>query len=422
MHIVVVGVNHKTAPIELRERIAVDEAHLTRKLASLRADPRIKEACIISTCNRTEVYAVTPSRADDGLLVDFLAKLGGIDRSELEGSVYRRPGHHAVKHLFEVACGLDSLALGETQILGQIKNAFCAADQCDVTGCILNSLFQQAITVGKRARTETGISSGAFSIGAAAAQLARLVLGHLTGRKALLIGAGQMSKLAATHLQANGIERIVITNRTRARIEPLARELGAEVIDYKRFDEALALVDVVITSTASRKPIITRKLMERIMTERHCAPIFLIDIAVPRDIEPGVADFEGAFVYNIDDLQFLVDRSRTEREAEVGKVRAIIEEETAAFMAYLRALEAVPLIKQLRAKFESTYEAEWERCSSKLMHLSESDRERIRRAMKSTVNKLIHDPLIQMKDYAANGGAEKLEIVRELFGLPRSQA
>lgn len=422
MHIVVVGVNHKTAPVELRERLAVDDTQITGALSAMRSSPHVREICVVSTCNRTELYAVTNTRTDDAILMKFLSGLGGLTATEIEQSVYCKAGHHAVEHLLEVACGLDSLALGETQILGQIRNAYCLADEHKFTSGILNMLFQRAIAVGKRARAETRISSGAFSIGAAAAQHARLVLGTLQGRTALLIGAGQMSKLAATHLRANGIDRILVTNRTRAKIEPLANELQAEVVDYKSLGDALGQADVIISSTSSRKPIITRTMVERIMASRCHAPMFLIDIAVPRDVEPEVATLGGVFVYNIDDLQFAVDRCRAEREAEVEKVRAIVEQETAEFMAELRAMEAVPLIKQLREKFDAVYAAEWERCLAKLGHLPEEDLDRIQRALQSTANKLMHGPLIRLKEYAANDGEEKLDVVRELFGLPKSPA
>lgn len=417
MHLVIVGVNHKTAPVEMREKLAVDEGKLGSALTRLRSRGHISEACILSTCNRTEVYAVTHTRADDETLVSFLADYGGVGREELADCVYRRPGHHAVKHLFEVACGLDSMAIGETQVLGQVRDAYCIASDTASTGAVLDNLFQRAIAVGKRARTETEISRGAFSIGAAAVALAKFVFGDLKGRKALLLGAGEMSKLAATHLQANGVDKVYIASRTPAKVEKLVSELGGEAISMRHFEEALREVDVVISSTSSRRPVITRQLMERVLPLRACAPIFLIDIAVPRDIEPEVAGLDGVFLYNIDDLQFLVDRCKAEREAEVERVRAIIDEEVESYMAYLRTLEAVPLIKQLRDKFDSVHDSELERCLSRLGHLSEQDQEVVRKAIKSVVNKLTHDPVLRIKEYAANGGSSKLDIVRELFGL-----
>lgn len=423
MHLVVVGINHNTAPVELRERLAVDESDLERALYELGSHPRVSEACIISTCNRTEIYAVTRSRVDDTLLMEFLLERAGVEHSEMESCIYIHPGHHAVQHLYEVACGLDSMVLGETQILGQIKNAYCVAGDSHSTGNILNNLFQKAIAVGKRARTETAISSGAFSIGAAAVELARFVFGNLRGRRALLLGAGKMSRLAATHLASNGVEKIYVASRTPAKVEELVNELGGEPVEMERFEEALTHVDVVISSTSAKQAIITRELMEHVMTRRPCSsPIFLIDIAVPRDIEPSVADIEGVFLYNIDDLTFMVDHSRVEREKEVEKVRAIIEEEVSEFMEYLRTLEAMPLIKQLRDKFEAVYLAEWERCNIRLSHLSEEERECVRKSIKSAVTKLTHDPILRMKEYAVNGGKDKLDIVRELFGLTTETA
>lgn len=411
--------NHKTAPIEIREKLAIDDKGLAQALSKLKSHAHAGEFCLVSTCNRTELYAVVPTRVGDDMLVSFLAGYSGVKREELDSCVYIRAGHHAVKHLFEVACGLDSMAVGETQVLGQIRNAYCIADAAESTGTILNSVFQRAIAVGKRARAETGISCGAFSIGAAAVQLAKTVFGSLQGRKALLLGAGEMSKLAATHLQASGVAKTYIASRTKARVDELAAQLNGEAIEFGRIDEALGEVDFLISSTSSPRPIITKERMARVMKTRACQPIFLIDIAVPRDIAPEVADLDGVFVYNIDDLHFFLDRCRREREAEVEKVHAIIDEETAKFMAYLRTQEALPLIKQLRAKFEHLHSSEWERYASKLSHLPEADREYVRKMLKSVVNKLTHDPIIRIKHYASDGADKaKLDVARELFGLP----
>lgn len=418
MHLVVVGVNHKTAPIEIRERLAIDDRGLSHALAKLKSHAHMAEFCVVSTCNRTEFYAVAPTRVGDDMLISFLAGYSGIKREDLDPCVYIRSGHHAVKHLFEVACGLDSMALGETQILGQIRNAYCIADEAESTGAVINNLFQRAITVGKRARTETGISSGAFSIGAAAVQLAKTVFGDLHGRTALLLGAGDMSKLAATHLQANGVGKTYVASRTKSRVDALVADSVGEAIEFGRVDEAMGEVDFLISSTSSARPIITKERMSRVMKTRGSSPIFLIDIAVPRDVAPDVRELENVFVYNIDDLHFFLDRCRGEREAEIDKVRAIIEEETAHFMAYMRTHEALPLIKQLRGKFESVYLSEWERYSSKLNHLPEEDQEYVRKMLRSVVRKLTHDPILRIKHYAANGqDKEKLEAARELFGL-----
>ncbi len=411
--------NHKTAPIEVREKLAIDEKGLAQALSKLKSHAHAAEFCLVSTCNRTELYAVAPTRVGDDMLVSFLAGYSGVKREELDSCVYIRAGHHAVKHLFEVACGLDSMAVGETQVLGQIRNAYCIADDAESTGTILNSVFQRAIAVGKRARAETGISCGAFSIGAAAVQLAKTVFGSLEGRRALLLGAGEMSKLAALHLRAHGVAKTYIASRTKSRVDALAAQLQGEPIEFSRIGKALGEVDFVITSTSAPRPIITKERMARVMKNRACQPIFLIDIAVPRDIAPDVAELDGVFVYNIDDLHFFLDRCRREREAEVEKVRTIIDDETAKFMAYLRTQEALPLIKQLRAKFDDVHTSEWERYASKLAHLPEADREYVRKMLKSVVNKLTHDPIIRIKRYASDGADKsKLDMARELFGLP----
>lgn len=419
MYLVVVGVNHKTAPVEVREKLSIDDQSLSHALSKLKSHAHAAEFCLVSTCNRTELYAVANTRVADDMLVSFLAAYSGVKREDLDACVCIHAGHHAVKHLFQVACGLDSMAVGETQILGQIRSAYCIADDVESTGAVLNSLFQKAIAVGKRARTETGISCGTFSIGAAAVQLAKTVFGDLTGRKALLLGAGEMGKLAATHLQASGVGKTYIASRTRSRVDKLAAELRAEPIDFDRVDDALGEVDFLISSTSAPRPIITRERMARVMKNRNDRPIFLIDIAVPRDVAPDVADVDGVFLYNIDDLHFFLDRCRHEREAEIDKVRAIVEEETAGFMAYLRTHEALPLIKQLRAKFDSVHTAEWDKYSSKLAHLSPEDQQYVRKMLKSVVNKLTHDPILRIKYYASDGEAnQKLDIARELFGLP----
>lgn len=417
----VVGISHKTAPVELRERLSVSGRHLRSVLARLKTHAPSAEFCFISTCNRTELYCVTRTKVEDHMLISFLAADSGVSREELGSCMYRKNGHHAVEHLFEVACGLDSMSLGETQILGQIKSAYCAAGGCDCTGPVLNNLFQRAIAVGKRARTETDISRGAFSIGAVAVQLAKLVFSDLAGRKAMLLGAGDMAKLAATHLHASGVEEIYIANRTRARAEELADKLGGRPIDFSEVDAKLAEVDFVISSTAAPKPIITHERMARVMHDRDHSPILIIDIAVPRDVAANVAEIEGVFVYNIDDLQCVVDKCRIDRASEVENVRAIIEADTAEFMTHLRSMEALPLIRQLRAKFDAVYTAEWEKYSSKLGHLSDEDRDYVRKMLRSAVRKLTHDPILRMKDYASDSDEKhKLDIVRELFGLPPS--
>lgn len=418
MHLVVIGLNHKTAPVEVREKVAVAEHNLQRALEALRLCGCVAECCILSTCNRTEAYAVVDKRENEEVLVEYLSRRSGVEASDLRPHLYALSGRDCIQHLFSVAAGLDSMMLGEHQILGQVKTAFCAAGDAACTGTILNSLFRQAVTVGKRARTETEISRGAFSVGRAAVELATSIFGDLSGRKVLILGAGKMSELTATHLVSSGASSIIVSNRTRDRAEELAARLGGTAIGFDNFAGAICEADIVIGSTASPHPVVTREQMQKTMKQRYERPIFLIDIAVPRDFESGIGNLDNVFLYNIDDLQSLVQQSSAEREREIEKVNVIISEEVRAFMTWLKTLEVVPLIKLLREKLESVKEGEWERNSSRFAHLPEADREAIRALLKSVVSKLSHYPVLKMKEYAADSnGYGKLDLVRELFGI-----
>lgn len=417
MHLVVVGVNHNTAPIDIREKLSIDKSEINENLKELRSNPRIREACILSTCNRTEIYAVINSRQDDTLLINSLAKHSGIRNDIISSHSYKKPGHHATKHLFNVVCGLDSMALGEYQILGQVKSAFLAAENTNATGPILNHLFKQAIAVGKRARTQTGISSGTFSIGAAAVKLAERYFSNLRKTKVLLLGSGEMSSLAAVHFRASGVENIYLASRTFSKVQNFADQYGCVPIQIEKIEDCLKFVDVVVCSTSASYPILTKNIMRLVMDARQHVPILLIDIAVPRNVDPDVDKIEGIVVYDIDNLKGIIDNFKQKREAETAKVIDIINEEVASFMSYLKTLEVVPVIKDLRAKFESIYENEWAKCSSKLTHISYDDKEHIRKSLKSIVKKITHDPILRIKEYAENDENEKLDVVRELFGI-----
>lgn len=418
MHLVVVGLNHKTAPVETRERLAVSEGNLPEALETLSACHCVSECCILSTCNRTEIYAITNTRDDEPVLLDFMSRYHDIELAAFESHIYRHRGHKAISHIFSVAAGIDSMMIGENQIMNQVKNAFCVAGETDTTKTVLNNLFQQALSVGKRARTETDISKGAFSVGYGAVELARSIFGDLCGHSILILGAGKMSELTAKHMISAGATSIVVANRTFTRAEELAEKLGGNAIHFESFPDSMHRADIVIGSTGSPEPILTREQMEKIMRQRRERPIFLIDIAVPRDIEPEVGELDNVFLYNIDDLQSLVEQSSEERSREVEKVRNIIAEETHKFTLWMRSLEAVPLIKVLREKLDGIKEAEWERYGVKLAHLSETDQKIVQVMMQSIINKICHNPLIVMKEYAASDdGYEKLDVARELFGI-----
>ena len=418
MHLVIIGLNHKTAPVEVREKLAVSEGNLPKALATLNACHCVAECCILSTCNRTEIYAVTNTREDEEVLIQFISDYHEISRADFESNLYVHRGHKAVDHLFSVAAGIDSMMVGENQIMNQVKNAFCIAGETDVTKALLNNLFQQALSVGKRARTETEISRGAFSVGYAAVELARSIFGQLHGRPILILGAGKMSELTAKHLVSAGVTSITVSNRTLSRAEELAKKLGGHAVPFDQFADAMTHADIVITSTGAQEPVVTRNDMAKIMRQRREKPIFMIDIAVPRDVEAGVGDLDNVFLYDIDDLDSLVQESVTERKKEIEKVRAIVVEETHKYASWMRTLEAVPLIRQIRDRMENLRDCEWERTSSRLSHLSDKDKETIQVMMQSLLNKISHHPLLKIKEYAAtNDGYDKLNVARELFGI-----
>ena len=325
MHLVVIGLNHKTAPVDIRERLAVPESGLEDALARLKMCGCVSECCLVSTCNRTEMYAVTNSREDDAVLVGYLSAVTDTPSQEFSAHLYSHAGHKAVSHLFRVAAGLDSMMLGEAQILGQVKTAYCVAGDCDCTGTVLNTLFQQALAVGKRARAETDIARGAFSVGYAAVELATSIFGELIGRSVLIVGAGKMSEITARRIIGNGAASVIVANRTLSKARELASDLGGEAIPFDRVHEAMIGSDIVITSTGSREALFTRDDIARIMRSRRERPIFLIDIAVPRDIEGDAGVLDNVFLYNIDDLEKLVEQSAVERRRQEVQIRELGE-------------------------------------------------------------------------------------------------
>jgi glutamyl-tRNA reductase len=418
MHLFVVGLSHKTAPVEIREKLSFPEGCLPDALRALCGREEIMECCILSTCNRTEVYAVTEGRSGEEAVLKFLSESCGMPSSEFESMLYVRRGHKAVEHLFGVAAGLDSMMIGEDQILGQVKDAFRCGVRCKSTGTVLNELFKHAITTGKRARSETDISRGAFSVGCAVVALAKSVLGSLDGRSVLIIGAGKMAELTARHMQSAGVSDVVVANRTPSRAAELAEKLGGRVVPFTSIDNELVRVDVAIGSTGASKFILERGRIEQICKMRSGVPLLLIDIAVPRDFDPDAALVPGVHLYSIDDLQEYVECSSAEREREVEKVKNIVAEETHEFNEWMRTLESVPLIKAIRAKLEGIRDAEWERVSAKLSHLSEADLNAVRMAMQSLINRISHNPIVTIKEYAvSDGGADKMAIAKELFGV-----
>ena len=398
MHLFLLGVSHKTTPVELRERLDFAASGLAGALESLARRPAASEAVVLSTCNRAELYvACDDVGAARGDLLAFLAEYHGLEPGALAPHVYERVDAEAAAHLFRVAGGLESLVVGEPQILGQVKDAFQAATEERTVGPVLNKVFPWSFTVGKRVRTETALSEGAVSIGFAATSLARKIFGDLKGRTALVIGAGEMGELTAQHLQGQGVGRMLITSRTLAHAAALAESIGGTAIAWAELFPALGQADIVITATGARLPIVTRAQAEQVMKGRRNRPLFIIDIALPRDIEPSVGDLESVFLYNIDDLQAIVRENLARRAAEVERAEGIVEGEVRKFETWLTARGVIPTVVALRQRFDAIRRRELERLQPKLAGLPPEAGARVDEITRLLVEKLLITPTEQLK-------------------------
>lgn len=415
MSVFLIGLNHTTAPVALRERLYISSAHLGDLLNQLCSLPGIAEAVVLSTCNRTEI---TVSGESPAALVDALAQRAGIGTSELAAHLYTYQGRFAVNHLFRVACGLDSLVIGEMQILKQIRDALDTASQCGAAGRHLTGLFQQAIATGKRARTETAISEGAFSIGRAGVELARTLFPDLSASPVLILGAGKMSELTAKHLAASGVHSIFVANRTHAHAEELAHRLGGHALRYENLEQALIEVDILISSTSAPHLILHAADIARVMDERRQRPLCLIDIAVPRDIDPAAAELPNVHLYNIDDLREVTAADRCQRLAEMPRVEAIIAEEVERCCAWQAGLDATPVIRALRDSFEAVRRAELNRATNILADLTPEQQQAVEQMTASMVNKLLHTPTVRLKELQAlHPEQQPQQWLCELFAL-----
>lgn len=419
MHIVIVGLNHKTAPVEVRERLTFSGQGLLDALGALKTRPEVAEGALLSTCNRTEIYAVVP-QLHQGVeaITHFLAAGRGIGADDLRSHLYVYHGREAVTHLFTVATGLDSMILGETQILGQVKDAYLAGADAGSLGKVLHALFNQALAVGKRGHTETGISQNAVSVSYATVELAKRVFDRLDGRKVLVIGAGETSELTAKHLLAAGAGQIIVANRTPEKARELAERYHGLAVPFADVQQWLAVVDVVISSTGAPHVVLRREAVQEAMRIRRGKPIFLFDIAVPRDIDPEAGRLDGVFLYDIDDLESVVQANLRERKKEAKKVERIIEEEVYKFESWLRTLDVVPLIKSLRAKVDSIRRAELEKAMARMPDLTDRQRGIIEAMTATLVNKILNDPTLRIKEFANDDRAPVfLEAVSQLFNL-----
>jgi glutamyl-tRNA reductase len=419
MRILLIGMNHKTAPVEIRERLQIACGSDGPALAEILDIPDVREALVLSTCNRVEVLARV---ADGGAAVEqlkgFIFRQGNLDAAELERCLYVHRDREAVRHLFRVAASLDSLIMGEPQILGQVKEAYRRAVDHRATGVLLNRLVHHALRTAKRVRTETGIAGNAVSVSYAAVELAKKIFGGLPGKTILLIGAGEMSELAARHLLRQGVERILIANRTYARAEEMAAAFQGAPVAFDRLSEVLPEVDIVIASTGAPGYVVTVEMVAAALRRRRNRLLFLIDIAVPRDIDPAAGEIDNVYLYNIDHLQDVVDANRETRRAEAQKAEGIVTEEVALFEAWFNALAVVPTIVAMREKMEGIVRGEFEKSARWLGELPEKDRLRIEGLAASVVNKILHDPITGLKEESL----EKDELpyvaaIRRLFQL-----
>ena len=410
------GASHRTAPVELRERLDFCSRGLDSAVRALVERQSAAEAVVVSTCNRAELYVACadPATAAEDLL-HFFSEFHQLPLDEIRPHLYSHLDNDAARHLFRVSSGLDSLVVGEPQILGQIKEAYGVATHVQSAGPLLNKLFHWAFGVGKRVRSETALAEGAVSVSFAAVSLAKKIFGNLSGRRVLVVGAGEMGKLTAVHLRAQGVAAIVITSRTLATAQELADEVGGTVAPWDSLPQALLESDIVITCTGSTKPIVTRAQVKAAMPSSRTGALFLIDIAVPRDVEPSAAELEQVFLYNIDDLQAIVRENLQRRSAEVGRAEHIVEEEVQKFASWHRSREAVPTIVALRQHFEAVRQSELERLEPKMASLSPEARARIDEITRLLVEKLLLRPTEQLKK--SGDVSQYADTVTRLFAL-----
>ncbi len=418
MSILVVGVNHRSGPLPLLERLTIAPEHLAKRVAGLAQRDNIREAVVLSTCNRTEVYVIAERfHGAYSDVCDFLCELGDLDIDELSPHLFSQHDDAAVGHLFEVAAGLDSAVLGEGEILGQIRTAWQVARDESAARVSLNLLLRSAVETGKRARSETAIGRGTASVSHAAVEMLGDVVGDLAGRRITVVGAGSMGEGVAVALHKAGGAEICVVNRSPERGAALAQRVGATAVGFDELELALASSDVIVASTGSGEPVITVDLIER-ARPADAAPLFVIDIAVPRDVEADVATLPGITVLDLDDLRDWADRGRALREKETDLVRGIVREEVENFGVELTARQAAPLVASMHQAAEAVRTAEIERFASRLAELDQSDRDTVESLTKAIVSKLLHEPSVRLKtDAGTPQGDRNAAAMRDLFDL-----
>ncbi|KYD10857.1 glutamyl-tRNA reductase [Heyndrickxia sporothermodurans] len=419
MYIIAVGLNYKTAPVEIRERLSFNEADLSDAMAALKNKKSILENVIVSTCNRTEVYAVVDQLHTGRYYIkDFLSEWFQIDKEEFTSylSIYEQDG--AIEHLFKVVCGLNSMVLGETQILGQVKHSFFIGQEVGSTGTIFNQLFKQAITTAKKAHSETEIGSNAVSVSYAAVELAKKVLGNLKNKHVLVVGAGKMGKLAIENLYGSGATKVSVINRTFEKAQDLAKEFNGQAKTLQELQCAIVEADILISSTGAKDYVVTKEMMVNVEAMRKKRPLFMVDIAVPRDLDPKIAELESVFLYDIDDLEGIVEANLAERKKAAEKIMINIEMEIVQFNEWLNMLGVIPVITALREKALSIQEETMKSIERKMPNLTDRERKILSKHTKSIVNQLLKDPISQVKEIAAQpNAAEQIDLFKKIFNV-----
>lgn len=419
MHTLVVGLNYKTAPVEIREKLSFAEHTIPEAMEALQQQKSVLENVIVSTCNRTEIYAVVDQLHTGRYYIkQFLAEWFHVPMEEFSPHLIIKEQDEAVQHLFRVSAGIDSMVLGETQILGQVRKSFLNGQELGSTGTVYNHLFKQAVTFAKRAHTETAIGENAVSVSYAAVELAKKIFGSLSKKHVAILGAGQMGELAMENLYGSGVGEVTVVNRTLEKATTLAAKFNGQAKSMQELQCTLLEADILITSTGATNYVIDFEVMQYVDRLRKGKPLFLVDIAVPRDIDPRVGDLANVFLYDIDDLQGIVEANLAERERAAMQIEDMITGEVRQFKEWVQTLGVVPVIAALRKKASTIQEETMASIENKMPNLTERERKLLSKHTKSIINQLLKDPILQAKELATEkNAAEKLELFQQIFGI-----
>ena len=419
MHTLVVGVNYRSAPVSIREKLSFIESELPQAMQALQQQKSILENVIVSTCNRTEIYAVVDQLHTGRFYVkQFLASYFDIPMEQFSQYLFLHEQDEAIDHLFRVTAGIDSMVLGETQILGQVKSSFLAGQEIGTTGTVFNQLFKQAVTLAKRAHNETAIGENAVSVSYAAVELGKKIFGSLKNKHVVILGAGKMGELAIKNLQGSGADRITVINRTFEKAEVLAGKFGGTAKPLNQLQCALLEADILISSTGSTDFVIDLELMQFVEKLRKGKPLFMVDIAVPRDMDPRIGDLQNVFLYDIDDMQGIVEANLAERERAAKQIAGMIEQEAEQFNDWLGTLGVVPVISALREKALGIQAETMESIENKMPDLTDREKKILNKHTKSIINQLLKEPILQAKEMGtAKKSREQLELFMQIFGI-----